>query len=862
VTVVSSISNKCFNILAVDINDCGFSLRLLAIYLVPNVDSTGFDLFFEYFSELLVTNLPLIIVGDFNIDWRQISSTRFGRNFVDVLNANNVLQQAQFSTMPSGKVIDWVLSSDNIVSNCVLNPNLFNSDHFSIKFEVAHQSIANHPNIPSARFFKTDFTALEHLLDNTDWVSLFNSCNDLDVSVFAFIDLCISYFSTVVPTLPPSSAFPSFPSHIKKLSLHRDILFSKLHSSQTVYSLYCKASRDLSNAIAKFNRNRQAKAFRSTHSRDLFQLIAHSCKPRSKAKCEKLMYNDISYIGNESISQGFSAYFFFMFNSHTVHLTYPQFPFSRNTLTLNEFIIFPHMVEKYLRKLKSSASLLPDGLPQLVLKFCPRGFSVPLSFLFNFCLSHSYFPQVWKRSFIIPLLKRDKPVEQLSSYRPISLTSSCAKVFERIIKEQLIDFIEKNNVIPQMQFGFRKGASVVTNLLMCNHDWSCALDSKSSIDVVFIDIAKAFDTLPINVLLIKLSRIGIAGKLLKLLESFLTDRSYSVRFGDHHSPFKPVISGVPQGSVLGPILFSLYLSDIQSAIPSFHNISLKMFADDIKVYSVYKAPSDNSVGNLQSTLNAICDYFRLLHLSIAVEKCEFVHLGSGSSPNYHMNGIPLLEKDEIRDLGLHLSKNFTNHRNVSARFSAALRQQYSLLKAVTVRDPIILVRCYKTYVLPIIEFASPVWSPHLLLLVRKIETLQRNFTKTVFNRCFRFDCRENGMPNYNERLLRLNLLPLVTRRVVADLILAFKIIKGFTTLSFSSFYSLRRSFGRRSNILYNFKKSRSRTTSHQHSFANRTINYFLILQNIDPGLLSCDSPATFKCRLLKLDLTSLLSLKY
>jgi hypothetical protein len=314
--------------------------------------------------------------------------------------------------------------------------------------------------------------------------------------------------------------------------------------------------------------------------------------------------------------------------------------------------------------------------------------------------------------------------------------------------------------------------------------------------------------------------------------------------------------------VLGPILFSLYISDILTYLPCFHNIHLKLFADDVKVYSIYKAPSTVSVKNMQLTLNAISLYFDSLQLSIAAEKCEYVHLGPGVVPCLSINDMQLVEKLENRDLGLTLAKSLKNDRNINSRFCASLKQQYSLLKAVTVRDPIVLVRCYMTYVIPIVEFGCQIWSPHLIKDIKKIEKLQQIFTRTVFYRCFPNECEDHVVPSYKERLSRLKLLPLETRRVIADLILAFKIIKGLTTLSFSSFFKFRRSFGRRSRILYNFTQSKTRTVAFQKSFANRTARYFMILQNTDPDILNCDCPATFKNRLLNLNLSALFSLKF
>ena len=206
-----------------------------------------------------------------------------------------------------------------------------------------------------------------------------------------------------------------------------------------------------------------------------------------------------------------------------------------------------------------------------------------------------------RRKCTVPVHKKgDKHLS--SNYRPISLTSIVVKVkvMERIIHRQLITALESNHLISNYQHGFRHQRSTVTLLLSAVHDWVACLERRHSIHCIFLDLAKAFDSVPHKSLLLKLECLGIRGNLLSWLEHFLTKRLQRVVINGTFSDWLPVLSGVPQGSVLSPLLFLLYVDDIYLCVS---HSSVQMFADDIALYREIIFPSDRDL--LQNDLNQV-----------------------------------------------------------------------------------------------------------------------------------------------------------------------------------------------------------------------------------------------------------------
>ena len=278
--------------------------------------------------------------------------------------------------------------------------------------------------------------------------------------------------------------------------------------------------------------------------------------------------------------------------------------------------------------------------------------------LFNSSLREGIIPQDWKDANIIPLFKKGSRLSP-NSYRPVSLTSQVVKIIERIIYDQLMEFIEVNNIISCHQHGFRKKYSCVTQLLECLFDWTKYYDEDKGVDAIYLVFRKAFDTVPHARLIYKLQHLGVRGHLLAWIRGFLSGRRQRVILRNGSSSWNKVTSGVPQGSILGPLLFLLYVNDIPDAISS--SIA-KMFADDTKMYKSIMTTADYDA--LQSDLDALAAWSKLWLLEFNAEKCVVLRIKAALKYHYTLNGVYLQEVDHQKDLGITVSNNLTPTRHV------------------------------------------------------------------------------------------------------------------------------------------------------------------------------------------------------
>ena len=235
---------------------------------------------------------------------------------------------------------------------------------------------------------------------------------------------------------------------------------------------------------------------------------------------------------------------------------------------------------KAIDEIKVNSASGDDGFPAILLKTCKQELAYPLLLLWRDSMDNGYIHPMFLHQLITPLYKGKGSRCQASNYRPISLTSHIIKLFERVIRNKLVNFLEENNILNSNQHGFRKGRSCLTELLAHYDEILENANNGNGTDTVYLDFAKAFDKVDHNLLLKKLKAVGIKGKLLNWLKAFLSHRKQEVVIDGIKSFISAVISGVPQGSVLGPILFIIFINDISNSINSS---SLKSFADDTKL---------------------------------------------------------------------------------------------------------------------------------------------------------------------------------------------------------------------------------------------------------------------------------------
>jgi hypothetical protein len=322
----------------------------------------------------------------------------------------------------------------------------------------------------------------------------------------------------------------------------------------------------------------------SKHPSKIFSYIGSKIKSKNFSIPPILLNNQTYYKDSDKVEL-FTSYFSSVFN----HGSYLPSSYQAQTNssaygsdTLYSIKFDHFFIYEKLTKIKSAINTTPDKIPYILLKRCASPLASAVTQIFSYSMMTGTIPKIWKEAIVRPIHKKGC-TDSVNNYRPIALTCSLSKIMERIVRDNLLFFFNSKHIIPDSQHGFSALKSVTTQLLDTLDDWTESIDNKQCIDVVYFDFAKAFDTVSHQLLLAKLHSAGIRGSLLSWIKEFLTSRTFSVKIGHSVSKPAPVISGVPQGSVLGPLLFIFYIHDIKH-LANNSIVKLKFFADDLKAY--------------------------------------------------------------------------------------------------------------------------------------------------------------------------------------------------------------------------------------------------------------------------------------
>ena len=300
-----------------------------------------------------------------------------------------------------------------------------------------------------------------------------------------------------------------------------------------------------------------------------------------------------------------------------------------------------------MRELNAKKNCGPDDHYPRILKHCRNSLASPLCTLFNTSFKCGKIPDDCKIANIIPLYKKGAK-DKVENYRPVSLTSIASKICEKIVRKSIVNFWTDHQVFIGEQFGFMKKSCCPSQLLDTFHSWAKARNDSHKVDVILLDFTKAFDSVPHQRLLANLKGYGIGGNLLNWLTYFIVGRKQRVSFRGHFSPWTMVTSSVPQGSVLGPVLFLAYINDITAGVRS----SMRLFADDSKVYRIIYDENDEK--QLQCDLNTLQKWSENWQLRFHLDKCEVLrvtHARDHASYPYKLSGCTLQCVTETVDLG-------------------------------------------------------------------------------------------------------------------------------------------------------------------------------------------------------------------
>ena len=421
--------------------------------------------------------------------------------------------------------------------------------------------------------------------------------------------------------------------------------------------------------------------------------------------------------------------------------------------SITEIEITPQLVTDAIKDLSTGAAPGPDKFPALLLKNCCGELSPKLAELWTTSFESGEIASIFKRQTVVPIYKGGNKGEP-ANYRPVSLTSHLIKVMERIVRRQLMDYVEEANLIPSVQHGFRSGRSCLTQLVQHVEDIMSDLEQGANADVIYIDLSKAFDKVDHRRLLEKLKKYGVGGKLLKWLSAFLLDRTQTVVIDGTSSPPRKVASGVPQGTVLAPLLFLLYLADLPSYISQSY---LKLFADDSKLHKTIKTTADRQL--LLEDLQRVYEWANTNSMELNSGKFQLIQHGKLEDlklPYTLPSGEVLTADQLVKDLGIFIDPNFTWKDHITTIIKRANSMAAWVLRTFASRKPEHMLLLYKTYIRPHLEYCSPLWSPTTDKLgeIRRLEAVQRSFTAKIAGL---------GELNYWERLDKLGLYSIQRR---------------------------------------------------------------------------------------------------
>ena len=525
-----------------------------------------------------------------------------------------------------------------------------------------------------------------------------------------------------------------------------------------------------------------------------------------------------------------------VFTQENVHL--PQEP-STNIPPMSDIIITTEGVAKLLHGLNPNKATGPDDIPARILQIAANELAPALQIIFQKSLDTGKLPLSWSQANIAPIFKKgDRSLAV--NYRPISLTSICCKILEHIIFTNIMNHFDCYSVLTDRQHGFRSKHSTESQLIITTQDLAQSLNKKLQVDMIILDFSKAFDTVPHNRLLNKLDRYGIRNKTHTWISNFLKYRKQRVVIGGEHSTWTQVMSGVPQGTVLGPLLFLTYINDLPNNI----NSSIRLFADDCVLYREIKNEIDSQ--ELQKDLNSLMKWECDWQMNFNPKKCfvmRLTHARHMTRFNYILGDKSLQETDNHPYLGVHITNDLTWNKHIHQITVTANRTLAFVRRNLYSCPQHIKKSAYTTLVRPLLEYSSSVWDPHTKTLVNKIEMVQRRAARFCHND---YKTIEKGC--VSEMIRKLNLEPLNIRRTNKRLTIFHKAINGHLALPIGHLQPVLR----RTRHL-NSKANNTIHTSkdcYKYSFFPRTIKYW---NSLPDKIATIKEPHKFKFALAHFD---------
>ena len=739
----------------------------------------------------------LIICGDFNLpntSWSEGSpipgATGQEKEMVkalsDLSNQHFLKQHVVLPTHVDGNTLDLVFTNnDHLVHSCsTIQPLRSTSDHYVLEVATKYKTSISPENeekpdfiseLDSLNFFSNDINwdIISHDLENVNWTDEFNDLLP-DEMLDRFMQILIGICTKHVPVRKSSiKSFSKIPRDRRILMKKRRKLSKQLSSAATKQSrekieqklVEIEISLQRSHKAASSRREQQAIKAIKTNSKFFFSYAKKYAKVNTGIG-PLLDVNNEYTSSSPKMADILAKQYSSVFSSPLGQSKYTASA-STSEANITDILFSVEDICDAIDELHNTSASGPDGIAAILMKRTKMSISKPLFTLWRACLDQGVTPASLKIAHIIPIHKGGHQGLAVN-YRPIALTSHIIKIFEKVLRNKLVPYLESNNLFNPTQHGFRLGRSCLSQLLEHYDSILRMLEKGLGVDTIYLDFAKAFDKVDHQIVLEKLSILGIGGKIIKWIESFLISRSQHVIVNGFRSNPHPVISGVPQGSVIGPLLFLILIGDIDSEVVSSF---LSTFADDTRVSKGIADEAD--ITRLQTDLNSIYQWTNDNNMKLNDSKLELLRYGLNEPLRERTHyvapdGSFIEEKVTVKDLGVQMSNDgsFTAHVN---KITQSARDMCSwILRTFKSRSPEVMLTLWKTLVLPILDYCSQLWCPITPKQIKQIEAIQQSFTRKI---------TLPSKVDYWERLSSFRLYSLQRRRERYRIIYTWKILE-------------------------------------------------------------------------------------
>ena len=587
------------------------------------------------------------------------------------------------------------------------------------------------------KFSQANIDDLNLSISTQDWDAIFYDATP-DTVCKRFVNSLLAIFEAHVPhsdRVTKCNDMPWFNPAINRAMNNRNKCYRKMVKCNTAHNINCfkNAASRVKELVSSSKNSHHARICNSLNETSSCKNYWHILKQLLGRKANNGIPTltmgsrvfDCDLLKSQLFRKQFTSKFNRAYNENIV----PDFH-DRTGSSVTDMLVTSAKVRKLLQNLDSSKAGGEDGLTNRMLKLVSNSIDVPLCKLFNLFLTEGHFPDVWKLGIVVPIFKGKGSKSDPVNYRPVTLLNAVSKVFERAVYEVILEHLQKNNLLFERQSGFVPGHDTQKQLIDIVHHILQNNESNKATRGVFLDISGAFDSVPHYLLRKKLECYGIRGKILKLLNSYLDGRSIKVRVNHTCSDSSldgQINSGVPQGSILGPLLFLIYINDLSELVK---NCRLYIYADDCSLFLPvdYNQDTRESTSKLQDDLNRLSDWSKLWKLDFKAEKCKEVifHPTRRNSINcqeVHMNNLFIPRGITHKHLGLILDStlSFEQHlTHVITKCNILLNPLKSLKTSLQSSH---LEKMYFSFILPHLEYCSIIFDSANMNILSRLDQI-------------------------------------------------------------------------------------------------------------------------------------------